>query len=110
MPGGWTRHLKAVEVLSYLASATNVLPSRTVWLQHRFGLEGVRGSRVPAMKKYRKRLPYRLATKRHGFIEEHMLHLLGQAAPKLAGSPSQRDEEFFLGLISSHQRPVRNDR
>jgi hypothetical protein len=104
------RHLKAVEVLSYLASATNVLPSRTVWLQHRFGLEGVRGSRVPAMKKYRKRLPYRLATKRHGFIEEHMLHLLGQAAPKLAGSPSQRDEEFFLGLISSHQRPVRNDR
>jgi hypothetical protein len=104
------RHLKAVEVLSYLASATNVLPSRTVWLQHRFGLEGVRGSRVPAMKKYRKRLPYRLATKRHGFIEEHMLHLLGQAAPKLAGSPSQRDEEFFLGLIISHRRLVRNDR
>jgi hypothetical protein len=29
------------------------------------------------MKKYRKRLSYRLATKRHGFIEEHMLNLLG---------------------------------
>jgi hypothetical protein len=91
-------------------SATNVLPSRTVWLQHCFGLERVGGSRVPAMKKYRKRLPYRLATKRHGLIEEHMLNLLGQAAPKLAGSPSQRDEEFFLGLISSHQRLARHPR
>jgi hypothetical protein len=62
------------------------------------------------MKKYRKRLPYRLTTKRYGFIEERMLNLLGQVAPDLAGSPSERDEKFFLGLISAHKRLVRRAR
>jgi hypothetical protein len=37
-----------------------------------------------------------------------MLNVLGQAAPKVAGSSSQCDKEFSLGLIKSHQRLARN--
>jgi hypothetical protein len=70
-------------------------------------LRGVRGARVPAMKKYRHSLSYRLATKRHGFIEEHMLISRGRllqsllaALPSAMKSARDIDSCAALGLPS----------